>query len=344
LIASIGGMVEPALVYLAIANDIELRRGWGIPMATDIALALGVLALSASTTSRGLRPLLLTLAIVDDIGAIVVIALFYSGQVEMLPLVLALAVVAAIGVARRLHVTAAWFYVGLGVVLWYATFRAGIHPTIAGVVMGLLTPAVPFQRPAAVSAEAKRTADSTEDDPHPPDADARWWLRLSWLSREAVSPLARIEHLLLPWSSFVIVPLFALANAGVEISARSLVDALTHDLGIAIIAGLVIGKPLGVLAASRLAVSTRAATLSPTIGWGAIAGMGATAGVGFTVGLFIAGLAFADHPVLLNEAKVAILLASTIAGIAGTLTLRSVTRRRSAPEKDPSPLAGSPGT
>jgi NhaA family Na+:H+ antiporter len=327
VIAAVGGMVMPALLYLTIVHDAALRHGWGIPMATDIALALGVLTLSASTGGDGLRPMLLTLAIVDDIGAIVVIAVFYSGHGEAAFLLLGVIVVAAIAVGHRLYIRATWLYVALGIVLWYATYRAGVHPTIAGVVLGLLTPAAPFQRPAAVSAEAKRTADSTEDHPHPPDADARWWLRLSWLSREAVSPLARVEHLLLPWSSFVILPLFALANAGVVISRGSLTRALSGELGLAIIVGLVIGKPLGVLLASRLAVSTRAATLSPGIGWGDVAGIGATAGVGFTVGLFIAGLAFARDPVRLDEAKVAILVASTIAGVVATVLLH---RRRRA--------------
>jgi Na+:H+ antiporter, NhaA family len=327
VIAAVGGMVVPALLYVAIANGGELRQGWGIPMATDIALALGVLALNASTAAGGLRPLLLTLAIVDDIGAIVVIAVFYSGHGEPAFLMLGLAAVVAIAIGHRLDIGATWLYVALGVVLWYATYRAGVHPTIAGVVLGLLTPAEPFQRPAAVSAEAKRTADSTEDDPDPPDADARWWLRLSSLSREAVSPLARVEHLLLPWSSFVIVPLFALANAGVEISGGTLIDALTQELGLAIIAGLVLGKPLGILLSSRLAVSSRVATVPAGVGWLDVAGMGATAGVGFTVGLFIAGLAFADRPSLLDEAKVAILLGSAIAGVAATVIFRSRGRR-----------------
>ena len=327
-IAALGGMLVPALLFLAIVHAGPARRGWGIPMATDIALALGVLALVARSAPSGLKPLLLTLAIVDDIGAIVVIAVFYTRDTEPWYLLFALVVIGVIAFGHRLHIRAAWVYVALGTVLWYVTYRAGVHPTIAGVILGLLTPATPFQRPAAVSAEAKRTADATVDDPSPPDADAQWWLRLSWLSSEAVSPLARVEHVLLPWSSFVIVPLFALANAGVEISSVAFRGATTAALGLAILVGLVIGKPVGIYLASRLAVASNAGTRPGDVGWVDVLGMGATAGVGFTVGLFIAELAYGGSPVLLAQAKVAIMIASAIAGVASIVFFNVVASRR----------------
>jgi NhaA family Na+:H+ antiporter len=321
IMAAIGGMAVPALIYLAIAGGGETGRGWGIPVATDIAFALGVLALAASYASPRLRPLLLTLAIVDDVGAIVVIAVFYTGGVETTALVVAFALIALIAVANAVRIRFLLLYVGLGFALWYATYRAGVHPTIAGVVLGLMTPAAPFQRPSAVSEQARRTADETSDDPDPVDSQARWWLRLAWLSREAVSPLARTEHVLLPWTSFVILPLFALTNAGVELSFARLTSALTAPVSVGVFLGLVLGKPLGVLLGSLVAVRSRLGRLADDVGWGDLTGMGMTAGIGFTVALFIAELAFPDGP-RLDEAKTAILAASLVAGVAGYVMLR----------------------
>jgi len=321
-IAALGGMVVPALLYLAIAGAGEGARGWGVPMATDIAFALGALALAATAAPANLKPMLLTLAIVDDIGAILVIAIFYSGGVSGAALLAAFGCIGLIVAAQRIHVRSPLVYMGVGAVLWYSMYRSGIHPTIAGVALGLLTPAQPFQRPAAVSAEAHRIADLTTDEPEPVDVDAPAWLRLSELSKDAVSPLARVEHALLPWSSFVIVPLFALANAGVRLSPEILRGALASTVVLAIVVGLVLGKPLGVFAASRIAVRSRLGALPEGVGWGHLLGMGATAGIGFTVALFIAQLAFPDDPGLLAEAKVAILAASVLAGVAGYVILR----------------------
>jgi NhaA family Na+:H+ antiporter len=322
-IAAIGGMAVPAVLFLLVAGGGEVQRGWGVPMATDIAIALGALALAARHAPSGLKPLLLTLAIVDDIGAIVVIAVFYSDAFDTTALAVAAALLGALVAVQRVHIRSTVVYAVLGVGVWYCTWLAGISPTIAGVALGLLTPAVPFQRPAAVSAEAKRTADETVDDPEPPDADAHWWLRLAALARESVSPLARVEHVLLPWSSFIIVPLFALANAGVRLGGPAVGDAVTGRLGLAIIVGLVLGKPLGVLAAARASTAAGVGVLPADVGWGDILGMGATAGIGFTVALFIAQLAFPTQPDLLAQAKVAILVGSVLAGAVGNVTLRA---------------------
>ncbi|HET6714819.1 MAG TPA: Na+/H+ antiporter NhaA [Actinomycetota bacterium] len=321
IMAAIGGMVAPALIYLAVAGGGETGRGWGIPMATDIAFALGVLALAASYASPRLKPLLLTLAIVDDIGAIIVIAIFYTGGVDATALIAAFGTVGLIAIANAVHIRFILLYVLLGAALWYATYQAGIHPTIAGVVLGLLTPAAPFQRPAAVSEQARRTADETSDDPTAVDDDAQWWMRLAWLSREAVSPLVRTEHALLPWTSFVILPIFALANAGVELSLTRLGASLTAPVSVGIFLGLVLGKPVGVLLGSFITVRTGLGRLGGDVGWGDLTGMGMTAGIGFTVALFIAELAFPPGP-RLDEAKTAILAASLVAGVAGYLILR----------------------
>ena len=174
--------------------------------------------------------------------------------------------------------------------------------------------------------EARRIADETADDPDPPDADAPSWLRLAWLSRESVSPLARVEHVLLPWTSFVILPIFALANAGVVLSSATIRAAATDAVAIGIFVGLVVGKPLGVFLGGQVAVRSRAATLPDDVGWGDLAGMGFTAGIGFTVALFVAELAFPRSDIL-QEAKIAILAASLVAGIVGYVVLRLAPNR-----------------
>lgn len=284
-IAAIGGMVVPALLYLAVARGGTTGRGWGVPIATDIALALGALALAARHAPAALKPLLLTLAIVDDIGAIAVIAVFYSHGGRPTALAAALLVVAAVIVLERLGVRASWIFVALGVLLWIACDQAGIHPTIAGVVMGLLTPV------------------------HP-------------LPREEVAPLARTEHLLLPWTSFVIVPLFALSSAGVRLSPTAISAAFGSVVAIGVFVGLVVGKPIGVVGASLLARRSGVGEAPADVGTRALVGLGATAGIGFTVGLFIAGLAFATEPLLLAEAKIALLFASAVAGALGYAVLR----------------------
>jgi NhaA family Na+:H+ antiporter len=320
-IAALGGMVVPAALYLAVNAGGEGSHGWGIPMATDIAFALGVLTLAARNAPANIKPFVLTLAIVDDIGAILVIAVFYSGGVDMGALAVAAAIVVAIWGLQRIHVRANTVYVTLAIGLWIATYEAGIHPTIAGVVMGLLTPLEPFQRPDVVSREAIRTADETDDDPDDPDANASLWLRLATLSKEAVSPLVRVEHGLLPWTSFVIVPIFALANAGVRLSADTIGDAVTSPVSLGVILGLVVGKPLGIWVASALAVRAGVARLPRNVGLLHVLGAGAVAGVGFTVALFIAELAFTDE-LLRDEAKIGILAASLAAGVLGWVLLK----------------------
>lgn len=323
--AALGGMVVPALIYLAVAGD-EAGRGWAIVMATDIAFALGVLTLAAVHAPPELKPLMLTLAIVDDLATIVVIAIFYTGGIAVGPLTIAAAIVVVIALANAVHIRSLLVYAVLGAGLWYATYRAGIHPTIAGVALAVLTPVHPFQAPAVVSRQARRTADETSDEPDPADADAPRWLRLAWLSREAVSPLARTEHALLPWASLVILPLFALANAGVELSPSRLAAVFTAPVALGIFVARVAGKPIGVLLGSWLTVRSGVGRLPPGVGWKHVSGMGATAGIGFAVALFIADLAFPAGAVL-DEAKTAILAAAVTAGLVGYVILRVVPAR-----------------
>jgi NhaA family Na+:H+ antiporter len=289
-IAAVGGMIVPALLYLAVAHGGATGRGWGVPIATDIALALGALALAARHAPAALKPLLLTLAIVDDIGAIVVIAGFYSHGGRPVALLVALLVVAAVIVLERFGVRTPLVFLALGVALWVACDQAGIHPTIAGVVMGLLTPV------------------------HP-------------LPREEVAPLERTEHVLVPWTSFVVVPLFALSSAGVRLSPVTITAAFGGVVALGVFLGLVIGKPIGVVGASLLARRSGVGEAPAEVGTRVLIGLGATAGIGFTVGLFIAELAFATEPLLLAEAKIALLFASVVAGALGYAVLRGSSER-----------------
>jgi len=205
--------------------------------------------------------------------------------------------------------------------VWLAVLQSGVHPTIAGVVLGVLTPSMPFQRPRAVSEEAHRTADGTVDDPSPPDADSPQWLRLAELSREAVSPLARVEAALHPWTSALIVPLFALANAGVVLSVDAGRAAAASPVALGIVVGLVVGKVVGITLASLSAVRLGGLPLPAGVGTRQLVGVAAVAGIGFTVSLFVTDLAFGD-PALADTAKIGILAASILAGALGFALLR----------------------
>lgn len=318
--AAIGGMVAPALLYTALNTGGDGSRGWGIPMATDIAFAVGLLTLAARRAPARLRPFLLTLAIVDDIGAILVIAVFYSGRIEWPALGGAVALCGVVVGLQRIHVRWTFVYVVLGVLVWFAVLGSGVHPTIAGVALGLLTPAMPFQRPRAVSDVAHRIADDTVDDPSPPDADAHHWLTLAWLSREAVSPLARVEAVLHPWTSNVVVPVFALANAGVVLTGGALAEAAISPVALGVMLGLVVGKPVGVTLASAAAVRLGLGRLPVGVSWRHVLAVGVVAGIGFTVSIFVAELAFTD-PGRIDQARIGVLFASVTAGALGWVML-----------------------
>jgi NhaA family Na+:H+ antiporter len=333
MVAAVGGMIVPALLYLAVNAGQVGQDGWGIPMATDIAFALGVVALVGRGLPSALRAFLLTLAIVDDIGAILVIALVYTREVEAGALLVAGALLGVVVVLRWLHVRFTPVYVLVGIGIWLAMLQSGVHATIAGVALGLLTPARPFQHPDPVSEIARRVADETADDPDPPDADADHWLALAGLSREAVSPLVRLEHLLHPWTTRVIIPVFALANAGVSLSGEGLAGALSSSVVGGVVAGLVLGKPLGITLAAWLGSRTGLLRIPPGVRWSHVVGVSAVAGVGFTVSLFIADLAFTE-PELAQAARTGILAASVAAALLGAIVLGLTARRRAAGDPD----------
>ena len=295
LIAAIGGMAVPALIYLAIAGDIA-AEGWAIPVATDIALAVGVLALMGSRVTQGLKAFLLALAVIDDIGAILIIALVYSsGVIFSWLLAGALAILATL-LLQRLKVMKIYVYVFVGALLWYSLYKAGLHPTLAGVVMGILAPATPIQ-------------------------DADW----SDVEDGQVTIVEKLEAKFHNLSTLFVVPLFAFANSGVELSSRAVSDAANSPIAWGIIAGLVIGKPLGVFATAKIAAKMKLAEL-PEGGEGVkLLATGSTAGIGFTVAIFIAKLAFEDGA---NQdlAVIAVIAGSLISGLIAVALFRLIKR------------------
>ena len=284
MVAALGGIVFPALVFITFSSDPLLRRGWAIPTATDIAFAVGVLALLGRRVPRTLRILLLTLAIVDDIGAILIIAWFYSGEFDAVGFVVSLCAIAGVLVFQRAGVRGAAWYLLPGALLWYGFSRAGLHPTLAGVVLGFLTP-------------VKHQTGS--GDP----------------------PLARVKDALHPWVAFGVMPLFALANAGVALHGIHLATPSVLLLGTAILLGLVAGKPLGITMATALGVRLGWCTLPRGIHWRHIVVLGCLGGVGFTMSIFLASLAFTQGE-LLAVAKGAVLVGSIVAGGIGVVVGR----------------------
>ncbi len=320
--AAIGGMVVPALIYVAWNAGGEGAKGWGVPMATDIAFAMGVLALLGRRAPFSLKVFLLALAIVDDLGAILVIALFYTDSISVEALVWAIALVGVIVVAARAGVRSTDVYVVLGLFFWIAVYKSGIHATVAGVVLAMLTPSKPQFTPRAFEASA---LDLLVSYRHARDAgdheqSQQVLAEFEALSRGTESPLDRLEHTLHPWVSYLIVPVFALVNAGVTISGGLISDSLSSPVSIGVATGLALGKPLGIVLACFIAVKLGLAELPSNTDYGHMVGIGLVAGIGFTVSLFITNLAF-DSAVLVDEAKLGILAASTLAGAIGFVYL-----------------------
>jgi NhaA family Na+:H+ antiporter len=317
VLAALGGMAAPAALYLMLQGGRPGREGWGIPMATDIAFVVGILALLGPRVPIGLRIILLSLAIADDIGAVLVIAVFYSTDIAILPLLLAgLGLGLAYGF-NRLGVRRVPIYVILGAGVWLACLKSGVHPTVAGVALGLLTPASAWIGDRAlldiVSSGLQRLrGEGTSMVGHDRPAVLR---QLQWVAREGVSPLERLEVGLHPWIAFVIMPLFALANAGVAVQ----LGALRHPVALAVVVGLVVGKPLGIVLVSWLGVRAGLARLPAGMNWKIMIGAGCLAGIGFTMSLFIAGLALKDE--LLHAGKIGTLAGSTFSALLGSFLL-----------------------
>lgn len=314
IFAAVGGMVVPAGFYVLIAGGGDTGGGWGIPMATDIAFAVGVLGVLGRRIPSAARLFLLTLAIVDDIGAILVIAVFYTADLSLMWLALAIGLLAVMAMLRAARVWSTPVYVVLGTVVWFAMLQSGVHATLAGVAIGLMTPAIALLRPQVASDYA---AECLRDH----ELDAEELHRLRFLLVESVPVVERLQTLLHPLSSYVVLPVFALANAGVVLGGGALGDAVTSTVALGIGVGLVIGKPLGIGLACLLAVRLGVARMPAGTSWLQVIGVGAVAGIGFTVSLFIAGLSFPGSAALTDDAKVGILLASVVAAVVGVVVL-----------------------
>jgi NhaA family Na+:H+ antiporter len=292
LFAALGGMALPALCYLIIAGD-EAPQGWAVPVATDIALAVGVLALLGSRVTQGMRTFLLALAVIDDIGAILIIALIYSSGIHFSWLAAALGSVILVLLLKRLSVQSTFPYVLVGVTLWYCLYRTGIHPTLAGVIMGLLTP-------------SREVLSNDEID----------------IEDGQLTLVERLQNRIHPFSSFAVVPVFAFANSGIPVSATTIEAALSSSIAWGILVGLVIGKPVGIFFTSLLVSRLRIAELPEGASKPALFATGSAAGIGFTVAIFIARLAF-DDAASQELAIMAVMIGSLVSGLICAILFRA---------------------
>lgn len=329
LAGALGGMAIPALFYVLVARGTEGAAGWGIPMATDIAFALGVLILLGKRAPFALKVFLTALAIADDLGAVLVIALFYTAEVNTAALVGGLALVGVLYGFNRLGIRRTWPYVVVGLAVWLLFLLSGVHATVAGVLVALTIPATRLIDEASFAERMQRLLDRfkarLDAGRTAPDAEQMDALHaLEYTIHDADAPLFRMEHALHPWVAFFILPLFALGNAGVSFGAGL---SFGHPVTLGIILGLVLGKPIGVLAVSWLAVRTGIASLPEGVSWKQMAGVACLTGIGFTMSLFIATLAFGEGA-LLDAAKVGILVASLVSGVLGWVLLSRAAARQ----------------
>lgn len=327
LVAALGGMVIPAVLYAVVNRDGPGAAGWGIPMATDIAFALGVLALLGRRAPLALKIFLTALAIVDDLGAVMVIAVFYTAQLKTGYLLLGAAVLGVLVLVNRAGVRRSAPYVVLGLVLWLAFLKSGVHATIAGVLLAMTIPARRMLDGPAFLARGRSlmerfARDVREGEAHPTADQVDVLHALEDTAAGLDTPLHRMEHALHGWVAFGIMPVFALANAGVSLGGGV---GLGSSVTIGVILGLFVGKQLGVAGFSWLAVRLGWAELPAGVSWRQLYGVSLLTGIGFTMSLFIANLAF-DGAALLDGAKVGILLASLLSGVAGWLVLARAER------------------
>jgi len=314
--AGLGGMLVPAGLYLAFQWGGPAQRGWAIPMATDIALVVGCLALLGSRVPRSLRILLLLLAVADDIGAILVVAIGYTNELHLTALGWGIFGIALVVLLQRIGVRSVPVYVLLGVGVWFGFHESGVHATVAGVILGLLTPARPWVSKGLMVRFVDKLGGFLQGDSWQDARERRAVVgSVEQAARETISPVERLEAALHPWVSFVIMPLFAFANAGVPIDT----GAFTGSVAVAVVVGLCIGKPLGIVLFSWLVVRIGLAKLPEGVSWGILAAGGVLAGIGFTMSLFIAGLALSEP--LLDAAKIGILSGSAMCGVVGMAIL-----------------------
>ena len=324
--AAAGGMIVPALIYVAFNHELPAVKGWGIPMATDIAFALGVLVLLGDRVPAALKVFLTALAIADDLGAVLVIALFYTSQINWPQLATGAVCLGILILGNRLGVRNALFYGLLGIGgVWLSFLLSGIHPTIAGVLAALTIPARTSMNSDEFAARSQRTIDVFASDKPGEKVvlgqqQQAALLDLKIAYENSTTPLLRLEEVLHPWIVVIVLPVFALANAGVSIEG-DIATALRRPVTVGIALGLVLGKQIGITMFSWMAVRLGLARLPRGVSWAQIYGVGWLGGIGFTMSLFITGLAF-ELPEMVAAAKIGILLASIVAGIGGTLVLK----------------------
>lgn len=336
LAAALGGVLIPALIYSVANTEPALRAGWAVPTATDIAFAVGVLALLGKSVPANLRVFLLALAVIDDIAAILVIALFYSEGVRGFGLAIAALGIVVVILFQRAGVRSAPAYVIPSAIVWIGALQSGVHPTVAGVVLGLMTPVHAIRnreqaRTAVTSALDDFGAHITKRDLHALPPTLR---QMRDAQRELLPPVTRVQMALHPWVAFGIMPLFALANAGISFAELDVSSPSARSVVIGIVAALVLGKILGIVLGSWLLVRTGAGELPAGVTWKGVALVGCLAGIGFTMSIFIAGLAFSDAQ-LLDAAKLGVLIAS---GMAATIAL-STGRMLLRPQPNAGPTA-----
>jgi NhaA family Na+:H+ antiporter len=332
IVGALGGMIVPALLFVALNFGGPGQHGWGVPMATDIAFSLGVLGMVKGIPSE-LKVFLLTLAIADDIGAIIVIAFFYTDTLHVQALFVGIFFLLVMFGLRRIGISRTIVYVVLGIAFWVAILQSGVHATIAGVILGFMVPTTPrlsleqFQEIGVDMIQRFRGARSKGDM-----AMAHRLLgSFEQLINATEADSERLTRKLNDWVSFLVLPLFALSNAGVTFSGGALQELLASRIAWGVLLGLVIGKPIGIVGLSRLAVRFGLARLPTGVTWLQMAAVGTLAGIGFTVSIFISSLAFGD-PIHLMEAKTAVLAASLVAGLAGFFALRHEAKLEGAAE------------
>jgi NhaA family Na+:H+ antiporter len=329
IICAIGGMVCPAAIYSMFNWSYDSQIGWGIPMATDTAIALGVITSIRKHIPASLVPFLVGLAIVDDVGAILVIALFYTQDLSILHLLSALALIAFLALGNYAGVRQPYFYIIIGVATWWMMLKSGVHPTFAGVAVALTVPARPKLTSEKQLVKAKSTINSMQEKSNPIDVlgsrnDHKQVLEMRDFAEHASTPLRRWEDALgLPVALFIL-PLFVLANAGVPFSLTSFIESIQHPTGLGVISGLVIGKFIGISGACWLGLRYNIGRLPEGVNLQHIIGVSLIAGIGFTMSTFIATLGFDSQPIHLQSAKSSILVASLISAILGVLYLRFI--------------------
>ncbi len=326
VIGAVGGMVAPALVYLTFRGLGAHPRGWGIPMATDIAFVVGIMALFGPRVPAGLKVFLLALAIADDIGAVLVIAFVYTDHVAANWLAVGLAGLALTAGMNRLGVRSLFLYVVVGIGVWLAFLAAHVHPTVAGVILGLMTPARPFVASSKMRNLLHLNLEQLADDDGHSGRQHAQLEAIAWTAREAVSPLARLEHALHPIVGFIIMPIFALANSGVVVDGSH----LAHPVSFGVAAGMILGKPLGIVAFCWLVVKLGFARLPNGTAWKHIIAAGFLGGIGFTMAIFVANLAFPENaaPDLLAAAKVGVIVGTLLSAIIGASLLAWATKTK----------------